>query len=303
MIGAIKWTKYILKHFEHTLRSAGIYGACILLLLSFSCTWQAFCVLWGPLTNTLHHGAREVGISFYDLERIDGLPILGDVYEEFLPRNKDLMDTKKFSPIVLELLRIGAELCRFYKNSHSWKKGHQLALHKSRKGSSSTLNIINIGELAAFLLSHFVLRYHNEVIRPKTFVMASSMAKGQNISLAPTVLGYIYHGLGEVISHPNHPGRAIPYFLIHYVVAQARSIFRNRQSISFRAGAFWEQSPKGQDFVNMKLSDENIKFLLSIRSSVLPMRIGLELLVSLDLAKDFVLGVIIVERLDQTPFT
>lgn len=48
--------------------------------------------------------------------------------------------------------------------------------------------------------------------------MASSMAKGQNISLDPTVLGYIYHGLGEVTSHPNHLGRAIPCFLIHYVV-------------------------------------------------------------------------------------
>ena len=92
--------EYILKHFEHTLRSANIYGA-----IGISCyryhvdrdLWRDFCKLWGPLTNTLHHGAGEVGISLYDLEKIDGLPILGDIYEQFLPRNEDLLDTEKLS--------------------------------------------------------------------------------------------------------------------------------------------------------------------------------------------------------------
>ena len=147
--------------------------------------------------------------------------------------------------------------------------------------------------------------------------MASLMANGRKISLAPTVLGYIYHGLGQVASHPDHPGQANPCFSIHYVVgwlaetfpalysqrpdsecpanypaliryvemsarrftlAQARSIFRNGQSISFRASAFSEQSQKGRDLIDMKLSDEDFKFLLSTRSSVLPIRIGSEIL-------------------------
>ncbi|KAJ8421405.1 hypothetical protein Cgig2_017482 [Carnegiea gigantea] len=88
-------------------------------------------------------------------------------------------------------------------------------------GRPSTLNVTNIGELAAFLafwLSPFVLLYHIEVIRPETFVMASLMVKGQKISLAPTVLGYIYHGLGQVECHLNHLGRANPCFPIHYIV-------------------------------------------------------------------------------------
>ena len=54
--------------------------------------WRAFCELWDPLTNTLHHGTSEVDISLYDLEHIGGLPILGTIYEEFLPSNKDLAD-------------------------------------------------------------------------------------------------------------------------------------------------------------------------------------------------------------------
>jgi len=55
-----------------------------------------------------------------------------------------------------------------------------------------------------------------------------------------------------------------------FTLAQARSIFRNGQSVSFRASTFWEQSPKGWDLVDMKLSDADFKFLLSIRAFVLP---------------------------------
>ncbi|KAJ8421404.1 LOW QUALITY PROTEIN: hypothetical protein Cgig2_017481 [Carnegiea gigantea] len=119
MVGAIEWSEYILKHFEHTTRSANTYGA-----VGVSCypyrfdRDRAFCELWGALTNMLHHGAGEVNISLYDLERIAGLPILGDVYEEFLPHNEDLMDDEKFSPTVLELPHIHAELFCFHKSSH-----------------------------------------------------------------------------------------------------------------------------------------------------------------------------------------
>jgi len=33
--------------------------------------------------------------------------------------------------------------------------------------------------------------------------MVALMASGQQIFLAPTVLGYIYHGLRETASHPD----------------------------------------------------------------------------------------------------
>ncbi|KAJ8425340.1 hypothetical protein Cgig2_030499 [Carnegiea gigantea] len=251
MVGAIEWTEYILKHFEHTLRSVGIFEA-----VGVSCypyhfdrdVWRAFCELWGPLTNTLHYGAGEVGISLYDSERIGGLPILGDIYEEFLPPNEDLMDAKKFLPTVLELLHIHAELCRFHKSNHvywNWWLDHFYrgeltwgAFGKeserrtpsnppriSQKERLSTLNVTNIEELVAFLgfwLSRFAL---SEVIRLETFMMASLMAKGQTISLAPTMLGYIYHGLGQVASHPDHPGRANPCFPIHYLAGWLAEMF------------------------------------------------------------------------------
>ena len=55
--------------------------------------------------------------------------------------------------------------------------------------------------------------------------MASTMAKGQMIFLALTMLGYIYHGLGQVVSHPNHPDLANPCFPIHCVVGWLAEIF------------------------------------------------------------------------------
>ncbi|KAJ8427404.1 LOW QUALITY PROTEIN: hypothetical protein Cgig2_030698 [Carnegiea gigantea] len=65
-----------------------------------------------------------------------------------------------------------------------------------------------------------------EFIRPATFVMAALMASGQRISLTPIALGYIYHGLGEASSHPDHHNLSHPlcnrlsYFLLHIVAAQ-----------------------------------------------------------------------------------
>jgi len=62
------------------------------------------------------------------------------------------------------------------------------------------------------------LPHGKEVVRPETFIMAALMASGQQISLAPSVLGYIYHGLGEAASHPDNPGKAIAIFPCHYVI-------------------------------------------------------------------------------------
>ena len=250
MLGVMEWTKRVLTRFEEPLKQAGIFGAVGVSQFPYhfdANVWRAFCELWGPLTNTLHHGAGEVGISLYDLERVGGLPILGDIYEEFLPPNKDLANHDEYPATVIKLLRIHAELCKFHKVNHIYydlwldhfyreylvyfaygeqtnsekekfetKKNSPLRI--SRQERMPDLNVTAEGELAAFLvfwLSCFVLPHGREVIRPETFVMAALMASGRRISLAPTVLGYIYHGLGEAASHPDHPGKANAIFPSH----------------------------------------------------------------------------------------
>ncbi|KAJ8423360.1 LOW QUALITY PROTEIN: hypothetical protein Cgig2_011621 [Carnegiea gigantea] len=221
----------------------------------------------------LHHGAGEIRISLYNIERIASLPILGDVYEEFLPRNEDLMDDDIFSPTVLELHCIHAELYAFIR----------AIIDKTRDLRNGFFN----GNRSKDLPGSDSARVHLPRFR--------------------------------VASHPDHRGRANPCFPIHYVVgwlaevfpalysqgpdsecpvdyptlmrytgmsikrftlAQARSMFRNGQSVSFRASTFLERSSKGWDLVDMNLSDEDFKFLLSIRSSVLHVRIGSELLLA-----------------------
>ncbi|KAJ8438665.1 hypothetical protein Cgig2_031630 [Carnegiea gigantea] len=64
-----------------------------------------------------------------------------------------------------------------------------------------------------------------EVVRPETFVVTALTASGQRIALAPTVLGYIYHDLGEVASHPDYPGKANTIFPIHYVICWLAELF------------------------------------------------------------------------------
>ncbi|KAJ8423893.1 hypothetical protein Cgig2_006230 [Carnegiea gigantea] len=344
MLGVMEWTKRVLTRFEEPLQQAGIFGAVGVSQFPYhfdANVWRAFCELWGPLTNTLHHGAGEVGISLYDLERVGGLPILGDIYEEFLPQNKDLVGHNKYPATVVELLRIHAELCEFHKAKHIYydlwldhfyreylvyfaygeqtDSGKEKADTKnrsppriSRQKRMADLSITAEGELAAFLafwLSRFVLRHDKEVIRPETFVMAALMASGQRVSLAPTVLGYIYHGLGDAASNPDYPGKANTIFPIHYVIGwlaelfpclyrrrpdsdcpddfptlvcyagllgsklslpQARHIFRDGRYLSLRASSYREDSRNGRDVIDMGLPEEDSKFFLSIRSAVLP---------------------------------
>ncbi|KAJ8425068.1 LOW QUALITY PROTEIN: hypothetical protein Cgig2_004292 [Carnegiea gigantea] len=120
--------------------------------------------------------------------------------------------------------------------------------------------------------------------------------------LAPIVLGYIYHGLRQVASHPKHPvgwfTEVFPALYAQrpdsecpvdyptlmcyagmsakrYTVAQARIILETGNPSLFVKANFWSSQ---RDILDMKLSDEDFKFLLSTRSFVLLIRIGSELL-------------------------
>ncbi|KAJ8427015.1 LOW QUALITY PROTEIN: hypothetical protein Cgig2_013333 [Carnegiea gigantea] len=325
----MEWVVYILTEFKGKLKQPGIFGAVGVSQFPyhFNCdVWRAFCELWGPLTITLHHGVGEIGICLYDIERISGLSVISDVYEEFLPCNDLLCDPTKYPPTVAELLRIHAELCQFYKCDYVFCNKRELALvtreyegewPKSKKNSPPqvsltpcivTLNVTREGELAAFIafwLSHFVLPHGRDVIRLKTFMMAALLVEGQRFSLAPMVLGYIYHGLGQPTSHPAHPGEAGATLPIHYVaelfphwysrhpdckcpkeypvlihyagythanfsLSQARHIFRDEQFAYLWASTFPEDSQNSRDRIDMGLSDDDFRYLLFIRSSVFP---------------------------------
>jgi len=69
MLGVREWTKRVLTRFEEPLQQAGIFGVVGVSQFQYhvdAYVWRAFCEFWCPLTNTLHHGAGEVGISLYE---------------------------------------------------------------------------------------------------------------------------------------------------------------------------------------------------------------------------------------------
>ncbi|CAL8999685.1 unnamed protein product [Prunus brigantina] len=165
---------------------------------------RAFCELWGPLSNTFHHGNGEMSISLYDLKVIGGLPILGLPYDEFIPLNEELCREDLYPSSVGELLRIHAQLHIFHKKGqvycNHWVeyffRGE--AIYGATSNSKNVipkqvvearklpLNISHEGQLAAFLafwLSHFVMPT-SKAIRPECFYMASLMARGLKVLLA-----------------------------------------------------------------------------------------------------------------------
>jgi len=275
-----------------------------------------------------------MGISLHDMKVICGLPILGDVqYEEFIPQNKDLQQNRMHPPTVAELLKIHSQLCTYHNQSIiSWAQwighfyrekiiykafadGKRKPLDQTLRAPEITLRISNEGRLAAFLafwLSRFVLPSVDRDVRPETFYMACLMAQGVRVSLAPTVLGYIYHGLGEIATHSEGPGLSSASFPIHYVIGwlgehipglyvpqtdrefvkdypflvryagakpkyfrlnRARIIFRSDKDLIYRPTTFIED--EGRSFADTKdLSDRKFEFLVCTRSTLLPVRVN-----------------------------
>ncbi|CAL8167998.1 unnamed protein product [Prunus armeniaca] len=155
------------------------------------------------------------------------------------------MGISLYPSTVGELLRIHSQLCIFHKKeqvfhdqwSHHFFQGEAIygvvgnsnniiPKHKA-KDLKFPLNISCEGQLAAFLAfwhSLFVLPLDN-AIRLECFYMASLMARGFRVSLAPAVLGLICHVLSIVATHRRGPGLANAYIPIHYMLGWLRGAF------------------------------------------------------------------------------
>ncbi|XP_062118261.1 uncharacterized protein LOC133831870 [Humulus lupulus] len=341
----MEWTETILRLHRGTLTDTGIYGAIAVSRFPFlieNNIWRAFTELWGPLANTFHHSSGEMGISLYDLKVIGGLPILGIPYEGFIPLNAKLMQGPMRIPIVVELLRTHAQICDHLNSTKvTWKQWVEYFYRGQKvfegiKGASTSkpskktlkrkdakqidvrslpLSASKECILAAFIsfwLSRFVFPYQGYDARPETFHMASLMAQGVRVSLAPSVLGCIYHDLNIAATHVQGQGQS--FLPIHYVLGwlvehfrdlysnwsssidlpflskyvgvpaenqslnAARRILREEDYVIHRPYSF----PAEEDFDcmdNEDLSEDRFEMLVSMHSSMLPVRVGKELYV------------------------
>lgn len=70
---------------------------------------KTFIARWCPNTNTVVTCYGELGISLWDVYRITGLPIVGEMYNEFFPPNKIIM-SKKLPCSLRQLFQIWGRL-------------------------------------------------------------------------------------------------------------------------------------------------------------------------------------------------
>ncbi|KAG9450164.1 hypothetical protein H6P81_010129 [Aristolochia fimbriata] len=80
------WTTLLLGRYSRTLHNAGVYYGLWVSIFQYSCdasVVQAFLDAWSPKTNTLITCQGELSITLLDMDRIFGLPISGQFYDEF----------------------------------------------------------------------------------------------------------------------------------------------------------------------------------------------------------------------------
>ncbi|XP_024027347.1 uncharacterized protein LOC112093356 [Morus notabilis] len=283
----MEWTAKIISRNRNVLKRAEIYDAVAVAQYPFShnCNvWRAFAKLWGPTSNTLHHIGGEMRISLYDLKTIG----------EYFYRGEQMFVGLKTKQA---------------QDSHS--KDFQKKPQKSQL-RQLPLQVSEVGMLFAFLslwLSRFVLPTKGGNIRPETFYMASLMAQGTRVSLAPIVLGYIYRTFNEYVAGTNEFGVSRVFLPMHYVIGWlaehvpylyfgwednnnlpllrkyarielekrtmtgSRHMIRDEQHVRYRPYSYHEE--RDTDYLDDEdLADEKFELLLSMRAALLPVRVG-----------------------------
>ncbi|KAH7861992.1 hypothetical protein Vadar_033477 [Vaccinium darrowii] len=298
----MEWTEVILENYADILKQVEIYGAIGVSRYPYnlcSNVIKAFIELWSPLTNTLHHGGGEMSISLHDLKVIAGLPIFGIPYEEFLPTNEQLLKEQgQETPnaIISELLLLHTQMCMhlkastvtwsqwidfFYRGSAIYGAFGEIptstAPKHNKKVLEMPLNISKLGILSAFLalwLSRFLMPYKGPIVRPETFGMASLLAHGTRVSLAPAENMFQHYTTKE---SPVSSQKVIPY--LPGILAQPQSILQARLILRADQYVRYYPNPMVEHKESQCLDDgtlpiDQLEFLLSIRSANLPIRVG-----------------------------
>ena len=256
--GQLEWTRHILKRYGHILRQAGIYEAVMLSLFSYTTSLpilRALIERWNYVTNTFFFPDRELSPNLLEIEALTGLPIIGEPYEEYRPRDVSVFarrDGEFLQPLHLREVfqeyiylsdRVrggGVPLKRWVEHFTDKLKGKSASFHATPLDpwgdttgithfqatpppidALSSLRIDDLTHLTAFLswwLCYFVLPFDPiHVIRPTVFVMASRLAMGTRLSLAVPVLANIYSSLRELTTStdPCFSEESIP---VHFLM-------------------------------------------------------------------------------------
>ncbi|KAL6654731.1 hypothetical protein ACP70R_008196 [Stipagrostis hirtigluma subsp. patula] len=223
------WCADILNNHSFNLKGDGsgtdyLYGAIFCSLGKYTISPSLLKVLlerWNPDTNTFLFPMGERTITLLDMQKMAGLPVEGEMYDEFIPHGRHLEPSMLSYPKTLSTLlktweslrdgdRVSFEVwCNHFYNSPD-------ILSQSSDGEASRLYT------AAFLalwLCGFVVIGGGPYIRPSVLVVASWMAVGRRFALAQPALCSLYHSLRLISTDPVGPGSVHRAWPVHFVVS------------------------------------------------------------------------------------
>ncbi|KAG9453682.1 hypothetical protein H6P81_006586 [Aristolochia fimbriata] len=235
-----EWTTLLMGRCSSLLHDARIYYGIWGSLFRYSCdvsVVRAFLDAWSTKTNTLVTCQGELSITLMDMDRIFGLPIAGQFYDEISPmvagfkevRSTDLPFSCRY------LFLVYHHLCRSSGSnvisSAAWVEfwfrtedyvvpvDDPWAAWHARFGKDASpfreftaterdvfhfLHVepskedeVHLATLLSVWLSWFVFRSIGDEIRPMVFKVASYMATGVRFTFASPALACLYKGLGH----------------------------------------------------------------------------------------------------------
>lgn len=336
----VEWAKDIIMRFAERLACVNILGGVVISAGTYNRNAnliRALMECWCSQTNTFLMPYGEIGISLWELHRMSGLPITGIMYEEFVPPNQEIISQSFFPSCFRELLYAYQWVL---KNSSGNLDGY--VTYEQWATFFMTLDTVDItrgydfpaitrdGVLAGFLtlwLCRFVFPRDRHVIRVEVFGMASYLATGTQISLAPAVLTAIHVGLGDIVNHSGGPSASTTMFPTSFFYGWIASHFRStyvlnrippavasiaelreipemirimgrmaadfiprqarifvRQEVNFTWRVFSPPYPVDGYLIDTRsitgilaLSQESLGHMISLRHSIIPLRMGASL--------------------------
>ncbi|KAG9447594.1 hypothetical protein H6P81_013722 [Aristolochia fimbriata] len=222
------------------LHNAGVYYGIWGSLFRYSCdvsVIRAFLDAWSAKTNTLVTCQGELSITLMDMDRIFGLPISGQFYDEISPMVADFKEVRSTDlPFSCRYLFLAYHhLCRssgsnvissatwveFWFHTEddvvpvddpwaAWYARFGKDVPPFREFTATERDVFHflrvtpgreddilLAALLSVWLSRFVFRSIGDEIRPMVFKVASYMAIGVRFALAGPALAYLYKGLGH----------------------------------------------------------------------------------------------------------
>ncbi|XP_020081659.1 uncharacterized protein LOC109705334 [Ananas comosus] len=340
----IEWENYILSRYTTQLCRAGILGGIVASRGKYNKNIniiKALVELWCSETNTFHLPYGEVGISLWEIRGLSGLPIIGDMYDEYILPNSELYNKNNYPNCVRELFDIYEWLIArssnkrvrydlwvnfFYTSCKKLSRSKSRNISNRELAPSYTEDTTRATYISLWLCNFVMPSWLDHFIRPETFIMASKLALGERVALAPAILCAIHAGLSFMSDHPEgpaHPGPQFPVsFLytwigLHFEQTYSRKVISDnikniaglqshpqmilfmdaaaspfnakRARIHLRSSSHfvWRPLPYSYSFVNdgwlydaklttgeCKYPKEVYEYIISIRQSVLPLRLG-----------------------------